>query len=298
MDINVQHSASGSDAKLVLSVTRDRSLSGECYHNMRMATFYDVFPFFILIKLCISVCAHYCLSMNKLRAKYPDIECAVLAVEPIVKQLRANPSLELEARFGVICPVRGFVAGVDRTTIDRIIDMMVKSPHVKGDKDWQEEQDFFFVRNGSQLRTRVTYDSALLSLQTTTIKKTAIATQNIGVDGGVNNMHIRVSLKKEEEITHVEPCVQTTLVRIKQRRRFTTASGVWAFDFSLTWSGTTKTDAEVSQSNDDPQFEVECELIQPDRELEARSDRAIALSLLLKMKDLLLGKRLVLQPTA
>ena len=226
--------------------------------------------------------------------KYADMKDAVAAIEPIVKLLRQYPEAELEARLGTIKSDR-FSAGVDRGTIDRIIDMMIASPHVKGDEDWKEEQDFFFEQNGSHLRTRVTYDNSTLTIHPSTIKKTNIATKNIKVFGS-NNIDIRVSLKQETEVVHVDPCVNTTLVRIKQHRRFVTDSETWAFDFAMTWSGKTKTEAEESQSCKDPEFEVECELIDTKKELAVRSDRYIALSLLLKMKDLLSGEKFAFVP--
>jgi len=167
--------------------------------------------------------------------------------------------------------------------------MMQESHYVTSDHDWVEEQDFFFLVDDVQHRTRVQYDSTTMQITPTTIQKKNLATHTfvvtdrnlpIGID-------MRVSLKSEETVEHLMPCVQTTLVRIKQRRRFITLDRKWAFDFSMSWSGTTKTKAELEQSSRDPVFEIECELLDAPATLASKDDARIAASLLLKACDLL-----------
>ena len=177
--------------------------------------------------------------------------------------------------------------------------MMQASPHVTGDEEWNEEQDFFFTLNGTQYRTRVTYDSTTMQVKAHTIEKQNIDTQTFYVlrnDGTRHDADIRLSLKTETPVLRLQPCVTTDMVRIKQRRRFTTSCGRWAFDFAIIWSGPNKTSAEEAQSQKDPMFEVECELLNAAETLAIQDDERIACSLLLKMHDLLSHEKCILQP--
>ena len=229
--------------------------------------------------------------VNKWCSRYPHLSPAICAVTPLVEKLRAEPQAELEARLGFANEGGRFTTGVSREDMDRIIDMMQQSPHMIGDKEWTEEQDFFFDgADGESHRTRVSYSSEDMQIRPQTIKKRAMGTETLRVkreDGVSVGMDMRASLKYEEPIVRMQTCVTTTLVRIKQRRRFTTSDGIWAFDFAMLWSGKTKTIAEQLQSSTDPQFEIECELIDATKALALCSDARIATSLLLKMCDLL-----------
>jgi hypothetical protein len=227
-------------------------------------------------------------SIDKWKQKYPLIADVIEPVAKIVAQLRNHPSAELEARFGVFQSAH-FKPGVCRIDIDRIMSMMIDSPHVDTTDEWTEEQDFFFMVDGKHCRTRVRYDSSNMCIKPQTIVKEAVATQDIFVEGPPDTFpnDIRISLKTEDAIVQLQPCVSTTLVRIKQRRRFITNCKKWAFDFSMIWSGANKDEAEINQSQKDPHFEIECELIDAQRVLDTQDDARIACSLLLKMTDLL-----------
>ena len=224
--------------------------------------------------------------MSKWAQKYPHIGNCVDAVASIVQKLRSQPDAELEARFGVIRD--RFVPGVSRAEIDRIIAMMQTSPYVSGQDEWIEEQDFLYTHDGRQFRTRVNYDSVTMQVVPHTIEKRLLGLQDIAIMDSAQQGcgHVRVALKSESSISRVQPCVQTTMVRIKQRRRFVTNCGMWAFDFALLWSGRTKTEAEQMQSTTDPLFEVECELIDAQKMLAMHDNERIAASLLLKVHDL------------
>ena len=228
--------------------------------------------------------------MSKWKARYPCLNACLDAITEIVAQLRDAPDAELEARFGVVGENRRFVSGVSRAEIDRIIDMMQASSHVSGDQEWTEEQDFFFTLNGTQYRTRVTYDSDAMKVGARTIEKKNVASRDVQIfrsDASRHHLDMRVSLKLETPVLRLQPCVNTDMVRIKQRRRFVTSCGRWAFDFSIIWSGTNKTAAETAQATCDPTFEIECELIDAAQMLATQDDARIASSLLLKMQDLL-----------
>ena len=101
-------------------------------------------------------------------------------------------------------------------------------------------------------------------------------------------------MKTEIDIKNPPLSVNPYLVRIKQRKRFVTDNKIWAFDFSMTWTGKSKSDAEYSQMNDEAVLEIECECIDPSV-LDTKDDTYVAASLLLKMYDFLPNQS-ILQP--
>tara|TARA_B110000046_G_scaffold122450_1_gene129084 strand:- start:591 stop:1349 length:759 start_codon:yes stop_codon:yes gene_type:complete len=228
--------------------------------------------------------------VDKWASRYPHLRECIPRVTHLVGALRENPQAEFEARFGLVDARNRFQTGVSRDDIDRVLDMMQSSSHITGESEWTEEQDFFFQgADGDMHRTRVRYTSEDMQVRAQTIKKHDLGQETFQVFYGAENAgcDMRVSLKMEEPIVRMQTCVKTTLVRIKQRRRFTTADALWAFDFAMLWSGASKTEAEQMQAASDPQFEIECELIDPVKALAVHSDARIAISLLLKMCDLL-----------
>ena len=224
-------------------------------------------------------------------ASYPHISSCIPGVARLVRQLRANPSYELEGRFGKFTSGK-FGAGITRGEMDRIMEMLQTSSHITHDDEWYEEQDIFYEYNGTHYRTRCHYDNTSMRVQATTVVKTNIDSETLLYDeshlDAQGPFDMRISLKSEETVTPPPVAVSTTLVRIKQRRRFLIGDGTWAFDFAMSWSAPTKTLAEQKQSEQDPMFEVECELIEVARYLEKNaSDEYVAASLLLKLYDLL-----------
>ena len=215
----------------------------------------------------------------------------------MVSLLRETPTLELEARLGQMKNAK-FVAGVEREEVDRMMDMMQKSSHLTPSGDWIEEQDFFYVNdNRVACRTRVVYNHDTMSIIPTTIQKKTISNVTshvMDIKGNALNEHIRISIKEEKPIDETSVCVETSLVRLKQKRKFKTLCNIWSFEFSMIWSGATKTEAEASQATNNPVFEVECEIVDPCKILAMQSDAKIATSLLLKMRDLLKSSNCVL----
>lgn len=231
-------------------------------------------------------------SYKKWQTRYPTLADAIEATVPLVAKLRKNPSAELEARFGTVMGST-FETGVSRAVIDSIIEMMQSSSYLTGG-DWNEEQDFLFTDPSSSVptRSRVQYSSETMTVRTETVQKASLGKATFSIlesnaKRGQTAEAVRVSLKEETTVQPPSACVQTNLVRIKQRRRFVTLDNMWAFDFAITWSGETKTIAEQRQAKNDPVFEIECELINPAEALAVHDDGRIATSLLLKMQQLL-----------
>lgn len=219
--------------------------------------------------------------------KYPHINKCISSLTEIIELSRHTKDCELEARFG-LCGEK-FIAGVDRKTMDSIVTMMTNSSYVKGDEVWVEEHDFYYDYDGKKIRTRVNFNTDTMNISTESTEKKLIHSIDClhlinGITRGPND--VRISLKTEKKVFAVPPSVNSTLVRIKQRRRFVTLNNVWAFDFSMTWSGKTKTDAETNQMNNEPIYEIECELLD-NSYFTTHSNDYIAASILLKMHDLL-----------
>ena len=62
---------------------------------------------------------------------------------------------------------------------------------------------------------------------------------------------------------------------------------MWGFDFTCSWNGTSKTEAEKNQLNIDPVFEIELELIKANEYLQKKSTKHLVVSMLLKVQDLI-----------
>jgi len=224
-----------------------------------------------------------------LMKKYPSVAECIEQTSSMVELLRQNPDCELEARFGCIIDDK-FHPGVKRAFMDNIIEDMQKSAFVQGDDEWKEETDVYFEHEGRQIRTRVKYDSNTMNVIPETTEKKMVA-RSIDlvhkIEEKIGGVDVRISLKTEKEVTNPPLSVQPYLVRIKQRRRFKTENDIWAFDFSMTWSGESKSKAEYSQMHDDAVLEIECELLDTDTYLKQKSNEYISTSLLLKMIDFL-----------
>lgn len=223
---------------------------------------------------------------------HPEICKCLMSASQLVEMLRKNPTYELEARFGTINGYK-FTTGVNRIFMDSIIEWMQKSAFVNGEDEWKEETDVFFEANGKELRTRVTYDSNHMCVHSETTEKKRIRSETYVASP--KGMDVRLSLKTENIVLDAPNCVNASLVRIKQRRRFKTQNNVWAFDFSMTWSGRTKDEAERAQMENEPVLEVECEFLNDMSYLQQHSDTHIAASILLKMMDLL-PRKTCIQP--
>lgn len=218
-----------------------------------------------------------------LQKRYPCLGNVLPRAAQLVAELRRHPDAELETRFGKMREGR-FVAGVPRAVMDSIIDVLQHSSYMKGEDEWREESDVFFADGDTHYRTRVQYDSAQMTVRAQTTDKALLA-PSLTLSSTVDDKDVRISLKSEREIRKPPASVTPYLVRIKQRRRFVTDSGAWAFDLSMTWSGASRSEAEARQMQAEPTFEIECELIDAAEVLKKRSDAYIAASLLLKMVD-------------
>jgi len=107
------------------------------------------------------------------------------------------------------------------------------------------------------------------------------------------NYDIRLTLVHEKPIPekHIPDSVEPHFVRIKSRKSFfyappVTQEGgsrplpILRYDFTRSWSGKSRTEAEKKQKTEEPTYEIELEWLNP-----TQSSDYIAYSMLLKIKD-------------
>jgi len=259
---------------------------------------------------------------KSLATKYPQIAEAANYLIPLISKTRdllnnknsaptnKNINFELEARFGKIYVGAGdkkkFQNGTDRKFMDRVLQDFEKFSGWHSVNDWEEQHDFYYDFNGQNIRTTVNFDMLSKSTIPTHISKTVIdrndftyscpetSSNNLGYD-------IRVALAQEQhfDVEQLPTYVKPTCVRIKQRKSFiyksasssgTTHLPAWSFDFTCSWIGATKEEAQKKQQLDDkrPIYEIELECLNPKQYFNApgHTDAYIALSLFLKLRDI------------
>ena len=221
--------------------------------------------------------------------------------------LRTGGDMELEARLSR-------QKGLSRQDLDAILTKF-ESSGFEEETPWTETHDYFYrvqlpcgVANGGpphggkteavEVRSTMQPDIDDLKLRVNHIAKQR---KSMAVLAGASDQCWKIVLSKEVPLeASVLPQVATPhLVRIKQRRSFvyrSARSGLsWRFDFTLSFSGTTKTEAEQRQQREDATFEFEVELLDAHVDL---SDAYIAESLVMKLQDFVPSLHVASQPRA
>ena len=219
-----------------------------------------------------------------MKKAYPHISCAIEETAKVIKCARSFKAqdCELEVRLGTVVD-SSYKSGVSRDLMDTIM-TLIQTNNDMVSTDWCEFHDFYYrLPNDKSVRTRVTFDTDDLCVNTHTSEKQKIADAIFTV--GTENAAIRVSYSREigVESESIPTLVNTDSVRIQQRRSFV-YDNTWSFDFSLTWQGKNKTEAERKQQEEDPIFEIEIELINKEY-LHKHDDEWMAASFLLKALD-------------
>ena len=225
--------------------------------------------------------------MENLEINSDVIDAVATAVRKYRDVRRTTPHVELELRLGSRGKGGRFVAGCSREFVHAALARVLKSSAFV-QSDWNECHDFFYLANGDAVRSRVSFNTDNLELTRVTVKKKRI----YDVVLACGEVMIRVALNLETPYTQPLPFVVTTThMRIQQRRSFTYGGSkstdtdkCWAYDFSLTWAGKTKNDAEARQNSEDAIFEMEIELLSF-QYLTRNSDEHVAASLLMKACD-------------
>ena len=219
------------------------------------------------------------------------------AVKALFEQIEKEPNkkeLELELRFGRLGGNGGFVPGVKREFMDTAICRLNTNSTCKT-TEWMEHEDYFYpvdLPSGKQtIRTRVSFDTYEFKILRKHVVKQRLATVTIQT----GEVAFRVSLSREATVDHslIPTFVNTNLMRIQQRKsvfwsRTEHKERPWCYEFSLTWSGKTKSEAESSRwMANSCSYEFEIELDVDSAYFQKHSADYLARSLLMKATDFL-----------
>ena len=213
----------------------------------------------------------------------------------MIEQCASNPCYELEARLGHLSDNGTFIPGVTRAHMDQLIrgmDILVaqETNEMATECDeWVEEENYYFSVNQKKMRSRVVFDAHQLKVNTTTIEKTII--KSLILKSHV--MDVRICLSKENVVTSVPSIINTTHVRIKQKRTFISNTSPFIIDCGIIWAGKTKTLAEKEQMSTEPLFEIECEfnnsMIANWKQKYEKNTQKMAKSFMYKIADIMLA---------
>jgi hypothetical protein len=236
-------------------------------------------------------------------------EC-VDQVSQVVSDLRSRirssgtaKQYELEARFGRYTENETgsgwFRSGVSRQFFDDSLNM------AKSFAGWHSTTPpseshvcYYRLPDTTQVRTVVDFpDDDTVLPRTHTIKSTLnkqtfkfLQSEPKAAD---NRWDIRVSLSREEPIPEdkLPHLVEPERFVIRQRQSFRYAGNsnkpIWSLDFTMLWEGQTSSQAERNQRTQEPEYQIELELIEPEVYLKGRSNDIVAVSLIIKMLDFL-----------
>lgn len=213
----------------------------------------------------------------------------VRVIRDLVAMARKTKGCELELRFGKMSDGK-FEPGVTRCMMDKFINRLQTNVQMKS-SNWSEIVDYFYpvMKDGRKLgaRSRVSYNTNYFVVEKEHCFKTKL--KNVILCDPTSNVAFKIELSQEQifESYDMPQVAHPNFVRIQQRRSFLYGGnppGNWKYDFSMTWKGTSKTDAEISQSKEEPIFEFEIELTGK-QYFEQHDDEYISKSLLMKALD-------------
>ena len=245
-------------------------------------------------------------------AEHAHLRDAALVVGRCIAEARGRPAdadvhLEVEARFGRRDAAGNFVADVGADAFAALLHMAESYDGWSNRPSWQETRDvFYLLRLGADEQGVVQARSTIAShagrvVATHVVKKRlrnvdlALVSCDEAADAPACQLDARVSTSIERPVPPelLPAAVRPDRVRIKQRKRFLLGSlgvdrDVFAFDFTLAYSGASASDAEANQSAAArPTHEVEIECLRPQEYLDScgGEESYLGLSLVLKLVD-------------
>jgi hypothetical protein len=242
--------------------------------------------------------------------KYPQVSDAIQAVHFMVGEWKppsTQGSYELECRFGT-WQGQYFHNGVSRVFVEKILAMFETFPQWSKVTDWEETHDYYYsngtdptlpmVRTTASFKTDKKMNRKYIA--TEHIRKYSHSKMDFQYQGSPTEFRydVRVALNYEEKVSDQElpSIVNPSSVRIKSRKSFyyksedfPSSDPLWRFDITRSWSGLSRSEAEIKQKNSDTTFEVELECLNPRALMvSAKHDSFyVACSMMLKMKDFL-----------
>jgi len=242
--------------------------------------------------------------------KYPEIVEAVQGVKELVDEWKEETGVggyELEARLGKFT-LTGFKPGVSCQFMENVIIMLKSYKKWSSETDWEETHDYYYKTDETNLPMVRTTSSFIIDKVT--------GRRRIGADhirkhvkrvldykyhsstpaSFQHNYDLRVNLSFEEVISreNLPTIVNPSFMRIKCRKsfyytseQFPSSVPIWKLDLTRSWSGASKSEAELRQKTEEPVYEIEIECINPlALMISPKHDTIyVACSLLLKMKD-------------
>jgi hypothetical protein len=237
--------------------------------------------------------------------RYPNLSNAVLPVSGVIEALPSSSEakqmpkghFELEVRLGTRQPSGDFKNGVSKEFMQQVTRLFQQFEDWHEVTPWTEMVDYFYdlPPNPVPVRSSVTVGSHN-EWQSSHIRKHTQESLDVLVNGQSRSLYdFRVRLNFEESIPvdmlpqHIQP----SLVRIKQRRRFSYGrkrmnSPLWAYDLTCSWSGKSLAEAEQNKKNEATTYEIELECLDPENYMSSNSQDQLflATSMLIKTTQL------------
>lgn len=243
-------------------------------------------------------------------SRYPQCSHCVSKVAPSLikhldtfRNLESWKKLELETRFGALTG-KGFQPGVSESFWESALGRASEFVEWASVSDWISSQDTFFdlppeiddLRGQPRLlRTTQTFaDSKIVLkhvfktvLQKHDFKFHSLASSSISKTTSYLDLRLALNLEEEyrDSLEFLPSAVTPKLVRIKHRKSFEYKG--FSVDFTKSWSGQTRSEAEQNQKMHKTFFELEIECLDPRKYFErpGSSYTSLVASLFLKMSD-------------
>ena len=254
--------------------------------------------------------------------RYNQIKEAIEYSHDIVKLWNKESDqgqYELEARFGRWCG-QHFESGVSKQFIEKVLAMFKTFPHWHNVSDWEETTDYYYINQQSSSEKKQTIRSTVHPKPDPITGKATLAKEHIikecikkidlqymekknNLDYSIpvftsQDCHydVRICLNFERKVNPVDlpEIVNPNMVRIKSRKYFYYKSDefpcqepIWRFDITRSWSGNSRTEAELKKISEQTNYEMELECLNPQSLMVSPSHDSVYVicSLLLKMKD-------------
>jgi len=223
---------------------------------------------------------------------------------------------EIEARFGTFSHHKGgtgsassFTPGVDLAFFEECLHKVNTWKEWSLIKPIEQLHDCFYeipphaddlLGKPILVRTSVQFNKSALQLSKTHISKSKMHELDLKYTPH-NSMSIlspqcrdiRLGINEERTINDSLPSrTVTKFVRIKDRTSYLHTPvhcqvPVWSIDFTRSWSGNTRSEAEIKQKSEAPIYEIEVECLNPYAymNLPQRNIEYLGLSLMMKMLD-------------
>ena len=223
----------------------------------------------------------------------PYIVDGVAKYRTAMERSADNVTPEFEIRLGSWAPTGGYVNGMNRGQADGIIATLLQAPWDRT-TNYTEQHDYYYdVDQIGTVRQEVHLDAGTFTMRSKVVKKRRVwladsaDKSDMASKRATTCIRACVSTEQDVALSDLPKVVNPKCVRIKQRRTF--IKHPWRFDCTMSWLGTTRTEAERAQRTQPPVFELELELLSDADYLAKKSNLYIAASALIKITDLFPG---------